>query len=298
MRASHGGDGRAPGGSWTRATARLRRGATRLGRRVGQVRLLTAAAVLSATAALVATGWPADRPTLGDPSVGQVVRVGVRQGDSIPDYLAASRAELDALRAAAPSTGPAQTYALVTLSAYLRPAQLPGVLRGASLTAVYARVPVPGVQTQIVRIPAIRAPDDVSAGMIEVAARKDREVADYRRRAARVVGSGAEQQRQREVLDSGMAVAAAEADAYRGACACVYAAVVRAPAAILDDVAARPQVRAVDAAPEVHRLDRAVFLPPLPEQVDVVRPPADDRLPADRATATPTPGKGARPRSS
>ncbi|MEV4386571.1 hypothetical protein AB0J68_12800, partial [Micromonospora sp. NPDC049580] len=40
-------------------------------------------------------------------------------------------------------------------------------------------------------------------------------------------------------------------------------------------VAARPDVRAVDPAPEVYRLDRTVFTPPLPEQRDVVRPPAD-----------------------
>jgi hypothetical protein len=55
---------------------------------------------------------------------------------------------------------------------------------------------------------------------------------------------------------------------YRGLCACLYAAVVRATPAALDVVAARPEVRIVDPAPEVRRLDATVFLPPLPEQAD------------------------------
>ncbi|MBM0239561.1 hypothetical protein JNW88_24810, partial [Micromonospora sp. ATA32] len=41
--------------------------------------------------------------------------------------------------------------------------------------------------------------------------------------------------------------------------------------AVLRRVAARAGVRAVDPAPEVRRLDRAVFTPPLPEQDDVAR---------------------------
>jgi hypothetical protein len=61
---------------------------------------------------------------------------------------------------------------------------------------------------------------------------------------------------------------------YRELCACVYAAVVRAKPAALDVVAARPEVRIVDPAPEVRRLDATVFLPPLPEQTDRKDPTA------------------------
>jgi hypothetical protein len=82
------------------------------------------------------------------------------------------------------------------------------------------------------------------------------------------------------VYDGGARVAEAEAVAYRRRCSCVYAAIVRATPAALAELAGRPGVRAVDAAPEVRRLDRAVFLPPLPEQADVARSAADPSLPA------------------
>ncbi|HEX8627802.1 MAG TPA: hypothetical protein VF755_06500 [Catenuloplanes sp.] len=258
-----------------------RAGARRHGDRgSARVRLLTGAAVLSATVLVVIAVRAGDQGSAGDPTVGAVVRVGVRDGDSIPDYLSSTRRELASLVAVAPSAAPGpDPYALVTFAAYRTPDQLAPALDGVTVAAVYARVPTPRVQTQIVRIPAIRVPADVAAGMLDAAARKDREAADYRRLSAALTGDGAEQRRRRDLYDSGAAVAAAEATAYRQRCGCVYAAVVRAPAAALDRIATRPEVRTVDPAPEVQRLDRAVFVPPLPEQVDVVRPPADDGSP-------------------
>jgi len=77
-----------------------------------------------------------------------------------------------------------------------------------------------------------------------------------------------------------MRVAQAEAEAYRQQCSCVYALIVRAAPAELAKLAERPEVRAVDPAPEARRLDRTVFLPPLPEQVGAARPPRDDSLPS------------------
>lgn len=246
-----------------------------------RVRLLTGAAVLSATVLVITAHRAGERGTAGDPTVGAVVRVGVRDGDSIPDYLSANRRELASLAAVVPSGPPVpDPYALVTFASYRTPDQLAPTLDGVTVAAVYARVPTPRVQTQIVRIPAIRVPADVAAGMVDAATRKEREAADYRRLSAALAGDGAEERRRRELYDSGAAVAAAEATAYRQRCGCVHAAVVRAPAAALNRIATRPEVRTVDPAPEVRRLDRAVFLPPLPEQVDVVRPPADDGLPA------------------
>lgn len=276
-----------------RVLARLGRGLRRITGAVRRLRPLTVAAVLSVAAVLGTTVlWSGGRPDTGDASVGDVVRVGVGQGDSIPDYLRASRAELAGLRGTDPSAAPdTQTYALVTLSEYLSPDRLAVVLRGVALDAVYVRVPLPRVQTQILRISAFRVPDDVSAGMREAATRKEREAADYRRLGDAVAGQGPEQRWQREVYGSGAQVADAEARALRASCACVYAAVVRARVAILDDMAGRAQVRAVDAAPEVRRLDRAVFLPPLPEQADVVRPPVDDRLPVNPARPTAEPSR-------
>jgi hypothetical protein len=113
-----------------------------------------------------------------------------------------------------------------------------------------------------------------------VALRKDGEALDYRDLSAKLTGRGEQERQLRAVYDGGARVAEAEAEAYRRRCSCVYAAIVRATPAVLAELARRPGVRAVDAAPEVRRLDRAIFLPPLPEQAGVARPPADASLPA------------------
>ncbi|WFF06265.1 hypothetical protein O7622_24920 [Micromonospora sp. WMMD1076] len=211
---------------------------------------------------VVAVAQRRDRP-VSDRTVGEVTRVGVTDGVSIPAYLRAAGDELARLDAP-------DGYALVSFDGYLTPARAAAALDGTRVSAVVARVPLPGRQTEIVRIAALTLPRDVVAGMAGVATRKDREVADYRSRAAATADPEL-----RRVYDSGAEVAAREAEAYRTGCACVYAAVVSARPDALRALAGRPGVLVVDPAPEVTRPDRTVFTPPLPEQRDVVRPPAD-----------------------
>lgn len=278
----------------------LARGLTELGQGPTRTLVLAGAAVLSCAAVLVTAVWATGGPTGGAPLLGGVTRVGVVQGQSVPGYVESSRGELAALVTG--PTGPdSETYALVTLAAYLAPDRLAPALGGVSVSEVFARVPLPDAQTRIVRIPALRMPDDVVAGMAQVAADKDRVSRDYRSRAAAVTGTGQEERELRAIYDTGARVAAAEATAYRSHCSCLYAAVVRATPVDLQRVASRPGVRAVDPAPEVTRLDRAVFTPPLPEQTDVVATLPDGGLstsepvvPAPASTAdpaaAPTPG--------
>lgn len=267
----------------------IARAVARLGE--GQVRLrgLTTIALLSSVAVVVTAVWANDRRPTGDPTVGDVARVGVGEGQSIPGYVRSAEGELAALATATPQASGRQTYALVSLAAYLAPDRLAGVLKDVSVAEVFGRVPLPGRQTQIVRIPAQRIPQDVLAGMDEVASRKDQEAEDYRARGAAVTGGTAQDRELRQVYTSGAEVAAAEAAAYRHHCTCLYAAVVHAAPETLRTVAGRPGVRVVDPAPEVSRLDRAVFSPPLPEQIDVARPPVDTDLPA-ADTALPSTG--------
>ncbi|GLZ59911.1 hypothetical protein [Micromonospora sp. NBRC 107095] len=265
----------------------LTRAVARLGDRSARSGVLSWAAVLSAAAVLGTAVWAVDDTPVGDRTVGEVTRVGVVDGDSVPAYLRSAAADLAALPASAPAAE-GTTYALVTLDAYLPPQRLATVLGDVGVSTVFGRVPLPGRQTEIVKIPALRVPDDVVAGMRQVAARKDTEAADYRARAAAVDGDGVGERELREQYTSGAEVAAAEAAGYRAGCACVYAAVVRATPVALRGVATRPDVRAVDPAPEVYRLDRTVFTPPLPEQRDVVRPPAD-------TGPSPTPTRSERP---
>jgi hypothetical protein len=209
-----------------------------------------AVAALALVAAVAATVvWRAGRPAPATLPVDRSVRVGVRDGDSIPDYLAVSRAELNQLAGTAPDTA---VYALVVLAAYLPPDRLaPLVGPGVASVSAYARVPLPRRQTEIVRLPAQRLPADVVAAMDLVAARKaEAAPADP--------------------------VAAAEAAGYRQRCACVYALVVRGRPAALRSLGAHPAVRGVDPAPEVTDVSSAVFVAPLPEQADRVQPPPDD----------------------
>ncbi|PZG01297.1 hypothetical protein [Micromonospora deserti] len=265
---------------------RLAGAVTRLGHGPARTQVLSWAAALSCVAVLLAAGWATDERPAGDRTVGEVTRVGVADGDSIPGYVRTAAADLATLAAAVPEPGDG-TWALVSLSSYLTPQGAAAVFGDVPVAAVFGRVPLPDRQTEIVRIPAQRLPDDVVAGMTGLAARKDREAADYRARAAALTGDAAVERELRQVYDSGAQVAAAEAAAFRSGCACLYAAVVRAEPAALRGVASRPAVRAVDPAPEVRRLDRTVFTPPLPEQRDVARPPADGGL-------TPTPPGGDR----
>lgn len=226
-------------------------------------RLLTGLAAGSVLVLLIGVIWAAHpEPPRPRPAV-DVVRVGLVAGQSVPGYLDSSRGELDALLHAPAGT---QTWALVSLSAYVAPDRLPAVLGGSAVAQVYAKPPLAGTRTQVVRIPAHRMPDDVVAGMLAAAARREREQADYRELGRRLDGAGADAARLRRAYESAASVAAAEAHAYRSGCACVFAAVVRGDPAALHRIADRSEVRAVDPAPEVGVPERAEFRPPLPEQ--------------------------------
>jgi hypothetical protein len=256
----------------TEAAARLRRGARRL-------RGLVLVATLAALAVTGLTVWTLGRGSAaggGDPTVSDVIRVGVADGAAVAEYEQRSHTKLAGLVSGG---GTGEVVALVTLNTYLAPDALVGVLDGVALTQAYARVPAPGLQTQIVRLDAYRVPDDVIGGMDRIAARKDSEAADYARLAAGL-GDTSRERELRAVYASGRQIAAAEAAGYRAHCACVYAAVVRGTPAALDRLARRDGVRVVDPAPEVRRLDRTVFLPPLPEQRERAVPPDNSGQPA------------------
>jgi hypothetical protein len=273
---------------------RLARGFQRLagsGRdRAGRLRRqsLTAAGLVLVTAVLLAAVWTTNRhhPPAGEVAAGETVRVGVVRGQSVPNYVAAARTELRGLVDARTRT--TETYALVTLHSYLAPDRLTPILGGVSVSEVYARVPLPSVQSQIVRIPAFRIPEDVRTGMSRVADRRDAEAAEYVRLSDKLTTAEPAERALRDGYLSGAAAAVAEATAFRSECTCVFAAVVRAVPSALDQIAARPEVMAVDPAPEVRRLDLAVFQPPLPEPVGVPVVEQSSRPSAAPAPASPT----------
>jgi len=269
-----------------RVLPRLARGLRRVDRLTRRFRVspLTVAAVVLVAAVVTTIVWRTDEPP-GGVGTSSFVPVGVTNGNSIPRYVEESRSELERLAVGSP---PRPLYALVSFTTYLPPDRVAALVAAVAtgnddLTTItaHARVPVPRRQTTLFFLPANRVPDDLVAAMGEVADRKAVEASEYTQLAqAESVAD------LRARLEGSAALAQIEATAYRGACSCVFALVVRAPAAVLVALSKQRDVRAVDAAPEVTQLDRAMFHPPFPEQLDTVQPPPDDGVTSPAAVAT------------
>jgi hypothetical protein len=248
----------------------LTRGLSRIGTAPSRLRIMTGLALASAAALLVTVVWSADHGPEAVNPTGDLLRVGVVEGQSVSGYLRSSRGELAALLPASGSPTAGETWALVSLTAYLAPDQVQAALAGVAVAEVYARAPLPGVRTQVVKFGVYRMPQDVVAGMLNAALARDQEQADYRKLGDELEGDGVNEIRLRRAYDSAAQTAALEAAAYRAHCACVFAAVVRAAPAALEQLAGRAEVRVVDPAPEIRSLDRTEFRPVLPEQTTTV----------------------------
>ncbi|QYN32812.1 hypothetical protein K1T35_30155 [Pseudonocardia sp. DSM 110487] len=183
------------------------------------------------------------------------VRLGPEPGEEVAAYLQRLPAELPAPGTAA--------LALVQFTAELpASAAVPAVAGTTPVTAVL-RVPMPRVQTAL-RFQPLEQGMPVPAAL-DAARRRAQEqaAADAQRQAGRAAD-----------------VAAAEAMALADpATPCVLALVVQAERAGLDAMAARPDVRAVHAAPTGVTARELALSPLLPEQVEHADPLPDDGQP-------------------
>lgn len=265
-----------------RVLPRLARGLVRIGglvpgggRGSAGSRMLLGGAVLSVLAVAATAVYLTERPAPVDETIGDVVRVGAAEGDQVGAYVATSRSELASL---AGRSG--DMHALVSFASYVEPGALAGLLGDIPTVRVYARVPLPNVQTEIVSFPVHTLTADVPAAMKRTAVRKERLADESDQAAAGLTGTAERERTLRTFYQQDAKANRAEAAAYRKLCGCVYAAVVRAAPRRLAELAKRTGVRVVDAAPEASRLDRTVFLPLQPEQLTVVSPPSDAALPS------------------
>ena len=192
-----------------------------------------------------------------DDQVGSVARVGVSEGDALPAYVAHTRAVLLSL------AGTRDRYALVSFSAYLGPDRLTPVVAPVMVSSVFTHVPLQDVQTDLLRLGAYQIPQDVLAAMDLTAQNEDASAANFTRMQRLAAGHD---DATAQVYAASALVTSEQATAYRQHCSCVYAAVVRGSPAALRSLVGRGEVRAVDVVPEPTRLDRTVFLPPLPEE--------------------------------
>jgi hypothetical protein len=210
--------------------------------------VVAAPAVLFA-AVLLLIGYavrPDPRPA-GPPA--GTVRLGPEPGEDVAAYLARVPATLPPDGVTAP--------ALVQFDPPLAAADAPGAVAGTVPSTAVFRVPLPRVQTAL-RFEALE-PD------VPVAAALD----NARVRAGRAAAADAVRP------DRAGAVGAAEARALGDpGCRCVLAVLVDGDGAALRVVAARPGVRAVEAAPAGSV--GPALAPLLPEQTARADPPPDD----------------------
>jgi len=238
--------------------------------------VLTAGAVVIGMALSVLAVYLVS-PSSSDDEVGTVVRVGVSEGDSLPAYVAHTRAVLAAL------PDGAERYALVSFTAYLAPDRLTPVLAPVGVSSVFTHVSLPRTQTELLRLGAYQIPQDVVAAMDLTAQNKDAEAANFTRMQRLAQGHD---DARAQVYAAGALITSEEATAYRQHCSCVYAAVVRGTPGSLRSLVGRGEVRAVDLVPAPTRLDRTVFLPPLPEENGTVWPAEDSSVPTPSTLRT------------
>jgi hypothetical protein len=210
--------------------------------------LLACAVVVLLAAWYAGTQFPASAPA---PAPGSI-RLGPEPGEDVAAYLHRVSGELPAPGTAA--------LALVQLAAELPDPAAVAAVAGATPVTVVLRVPMPRVQT------ALRFEPLEQGVPLPVA------LDAARRRAQQQATTDAQRQAGRAAE-----VAAAEARALADPSApCVLALVVQAERAGLDAVAARPDVRAVHAAPAGATARELAVSPLLPEQVERADPLPDD----------------------
>jgi hypothetical protein len=254
---------------------------SRLGRGARRLRIVRIVAPVISLAVVLVAVYAAGRPPapVAGP-IGQSVTLGVHQGDSIQDYVAATKADLQDLVATAGSTAttPPKFYALVSLSGYLTPARLTGVFGGLNLQITNTIMRVRSdQQTQIIQLP-VNSEDlqvEVERGMQATADKKQQSAADLGVLLKMTGGDSETAQTLRAQYKLEQSVAVLEAATYRAPddCACVYAAVVYGPLPVLAELAARTGIRAVEAR-QLTDPSLAVFLPPFPDQYGIAQPPA------------------------
>ncbi|MGW0179284.1 hypothetical protein [Nocardia sp. NPDC003345] len=178
-------------------------------------------------------------------------RLGPEPGDSVAGYLDRARDSLGG-----PDDG--DRWALVSFGDYRTAGDLPAAVTGVRVGQVLYQVPVARVATPLV---AVQVPGS------DIALR--RSGADAAWQLTDRLRYTAPDTRPAQVLD--LAVRR-----LRAGCACSPGVVVRAPAARLRELAARPGIRAVQALPADAVAGRFAVAPLLPDTSDPVGPPSDD----------------------
>ncbi|RJO69339.1 hypothetical protein D5S18_31325 [Nocardia panacis] len=208
--------------------------------------MLIGAGVLAFAVLIVVLGVinpPRPDPVLTD-------RLGPDRGQRISEYLAQSGNSLQG------SDGD-QHWALVSLTEYLTPQQIPATAGGLRISAVIQHVPIPRVQTPVVTV-SVPAGDAAAVATAQAAAGLIQSRTTGDDRSARVI--------------------AVAANRLRGDCACTAGLIVRGTLPALRELATHNGIRGVQALPADAVWGKFAVIPLLPEWTDTAAPGPDDGL--------------------
>ena len=186
-------------------------------------------------------------------------------GTQVDAYVGASTARLADLSRESPD---ADHVALVSLERYLTPEQLQTLVGEVEVQRVYLRAPLPDVAAPEV-VPVETPPASLLLTVREVyeriAVRRAEDQRELLALARSITPDTSDESEFRAFYEEQAAAAGREAAAYRANCACVMAAVVRAPVRELVELKEMADIRAVQAARTGADLDDLDVRPLLPE---------------------------------
>ena len=208
---------------------------------------------------------------VAEDSVTPSTALGPEVGAEVTSYLSRAREDVLAL---AESDAEGRYIALVLLADYVTPAELQSTLQGFGVGQVYLRAPSAGELAEVIEVPTPNDPVSILRAVYErTAADKQEQEREFRALAESIEGSAPQDADDRAAYLADADRVAAEAAAYAGQCACVFAAVVEGTAAALAELLDSPAVRGVEAAARGSALDALEIRPVWPEQQGVVPTP-------------------------
>jgi hypothetical protein len=228
--------------------------------------VMVIASVLS-LAVVVLTVYVATRsPSTHTRPQGPTERVGVSAGQSIDGYQQQARERLNAQVASFMPKPGAGILALVTLTGYVNPPDVDGLVHGARVLQVFTHVYVDGEWTDVRSFATYEhLPSDLEDVAQHIALKaQDRDAAQRV-----VIGDSDDDRALRQMYAQQEALYRTEATAYASSkCACAFAMVVFGDPSQLAALAAADGVRAVDPVGSAGPLSNIVFAPPRPEEKD------------------------------
>lgn len=242
-------------------------------RDVPQLALLAVAAVfLAGTAAAVRVDTPAPsraEPTGAD-AVNAITRIGPPAGTDVDLYLSQAAVVLDDIASRLPANS---FFAVLHLDRYVPAAEVPALLAGSEVQRLYLRASTAGPDAEVITLP-VGAGSDLAAILpalcTTTSERKAQDASSFARLADAIAPTSRAEQVSRSDFLAESARSAQEAEAFAGACATTFAAVVQAPAQVLQELAGRDGVRGVEVAPAGIALTDLDVEPLLPETAGAV----------------------------